>query len=158
VNDPGLGKGASVRLGMERNRPNTTIVGPLIGPETPGEPDELLERARRRVREQDERNKESTRLLRRLIVAFVLVVLLGVFSYAVLPTWGVRLHPMVPALSFIAILVGALLTGSGGEDRGSESDKDPPPDPNGCDDDGCAVGMCPGPRPLKIFREPRGRS
>jgi len=127
----------------------------MIGPDTPGDPDDLLDQARERVRQQDERNKESTRLLRRLIVAFVLVVLLGVFSYAVLPSWGVRLHPMVPALSFIAILIGALLTGFGGGDGG---DKGPPRDPNGhddgVDDDGCAVGMCPGPRPLKMFRDP----
>ena len=140
---------------MDDEHPNTTITGPLIGPGAPEDDGaDRLEAARQRVRAEDERNKESTRLLRRLIVAFILIVILGIVSYALLPQWGVRLHPMVPLLSFIAILVGALLTGSEREDE----DDDDPDDPGGGVDEGCAVGMCPGPRPLKMFRDPPRRS
>ena len=141
---------------MDDERPNTTITGPLIGPDAPEDGGvDRLEEARQRVRAEDERNKESTRLLRRLIVAFILIVILGVVSYAVLPQWGVRLHPMVPLLSFIAILVGTLLTGSGREDEDNDDDPD---DPGEGADEGCAVGMCPVPRPLKMFRDPPRRS
>ena len=74
------------------------------------DPDDLLEQARLRIRAQDEQNREGVKLARRLIVAFVLIMILGVVFYAVLPQYNLRLPPIVPALSFIAIVAGAILT------------------------------------------------
>jgi len=93
-----------------------------------------------------------------LIVAFILILILGVVFYVVLPEYGLKLDPLVPVLSFLAILIGAVM-------RAAEENKDPDdPDDNdsddscgsgGCGNDGCAVGMCPGPRPLRMFRHPK---
>lgn len=144
---------------MTDRRSNTTISGPLIGPDSRSYREEqssyLIEDARERIREQDEQNKEGVKLARRLIVAFILILLLGVIFYAVLPQWGLRLPPIVPALSFIAILAGAVLSAM------DQTKSDDPTDPDGtrvldqrtCNDDGCAVGMCSGPRPLRMFRD-----
>ena len=82
----------------------------FIGPDTPNDPDALLDDARRRVREEDDKNKESHRLARRLFVAFLLILLLGIGFYIVLPHYGLRLPPFVPILCFMSIFVGSLLT------------------------------------------------
>ncbi len=144
---------------MADRRSNTTITGPLIGPDSRSFRDEqssyLIEDARERIREQDDRNKEGVKLARRLIVAFILILILGVVFYAVLPRWGLRLPPIVPALSFVAILIGAVLSAmdqhapDDREDRGDTRVLDQ----RSCKDDGCAVGMCSGPRPLRMFRD-----
>lgn len=81
----------------------------FIGPDTPNDPDSLLDDARERVRHEDGRNKESHRLARRLLVAFIAIVLLGVVFYLVLPYYGLRLPPFVPLLCFGAIALGAIL-------------------------------------------------
>jgi len=82
----------------------------FIGPNTPSDPNALLDDARRRVRSEDERNKESFKLARRLLLAFVFIVLLGVVFYLVLPYYGLRLPPLVPILCFGAIAAGAILS------------------------------------------------
>jgi len=137
----------------------------FIGPDSPGtppappnDPDRLLDEARERIRLEDEQNREGVKLARRLIVAFILILILGVVFYVVLPEYGLKLDPMVPVLSFLAILIGAVMSAA-------EENKDPDdPDDNdsddscgsgGCGNDGCAVGMCPGPRPLRMFRHPK---
>ena len=142
---------------MDDRRSNTTISGPLIGPDSRSFRDEqssyLIEDARERVREQDERNKEGVKLARRLIVAFILILILGVAFYAILPQWGLRLPPIVPALSFVAILIGAVLSAVD-QNRSEERNEDTRVlDERSCKDDGCAVGMCSGPRPLRMFRD-----
>jgi hypothetical protein len=122
----------------------------FIGPDSHGDPDSLMNDARERVRDEDERNKESTKLARRLLIAFILIVLLGVGFYIVLPHYGLRLPPFVPVVCFIAIAIGALLnTGETPYEPGFDPDEDPD-----CDG-GCAVGMCPGPRPLRMFKDPK---
>ncbi len=132
-----------------------------IGPESHG--DSLMDEARDRIRAEDENNKEGVKLARRLVVAFILIVLLGVVFYAVLPQYGLKLDPMIPVLSFLTILIGAVLTAA--EEAKDSDDPDDPDDPddndnesggccNGDQNDGCAVGMCPGPRPLRMFRKP----
>jgi len=129
----------------------------FIGPNSPDDPDSLLEEARQRIHDEDERNKESNKLARRLLVAFILIVLLGVVFFIVLPYYGLRLPPFVPILCFGAIATGAILSAN-------ESDPDHDNDPGSGDgsggDDcdgggGCAVGMCPGPRPLRMFNKPK---
>ena len=82
----------------------------FIGPNTPNDPQGLMDDARQRVRDEDNRNKESHKLARRLLIAFVLIVLVGVMFYLILPHYKLRLPPFVPILCFIAIATGAILT------------------------------------------------
>lgn len=119
----------------------------FIGPDTHRDPGSLMDDARERIREEDDRNKESSKLARRLLIAFILIVLLGVGFYIVLPHYGLRLPPFVPIVCFIAIAIGALLnTGETPYDYSAD------PDDEDCDG-GCVVGMCPGPRPLRMFKD-----
>jgi len=137
--------------------PNDRVPQFLIGPDSHG--DSLMEEARDRVRREDEQNKEGVKLARRLIIAFVLILILGVVFYVVLPEYGLKLDPIVPVLSFLAILAGAILTAV--EENKDSDDPDDPDNPDNSDDedscgnDGCAVGMCSGPRPLRMFRHPK---
>jgi hypothetical protein len=79
------------------------------------------------------------------------IIVLGVGFYVVLPQFGVRLPPFVPLVCFGAIAVGAMLnTGESPYEDYEFDDED-----DGCGDGGCAVGMCPGPRPLKMFQDPK---
>ncbi len=149
-------------MSSEQDR-SSFYIGPGSSSTPPDDPDRLLDEARERIRKQDEQNKEGVRLARRLAIAFILIAILGVVFYVVLPEFGLRLDPIVPVMSFIAIFIGAVLTAS--EENKDEDDHwDDPDDPRGpngggggggCRDDGCAVGMCPGPRPLRAFRHPK---
>ena len=118
-----------------------------------------MDEARERIRVEDEQNKEGVKLARRLVIAFILILILGVVFYVVLPQFGLKLNPLVPVLSFLAILAGAILTAV--EESKDPDDPDDPESPDdsrgsgGCGNDGCAVGMCPGPRPLRMFRHPK---
>jgi undecaprenyl pyrophosphate phosphatase UppP len=116
-----------------------------------------MDEARERIREEDEQNKEGVRLARRLLIAFILIVILGVVFYVVLPEYGLKLDPMVPVLSFLAILIGAVMTAveENRDSDDSDDDEDYSCGSSGCGGDGCAVGMCPGPRPLRIFSKPK---
>ncbi|MBO6513701.1 MAG: DUF2975 domain-containing protein [Phycisphaerales bacterium] len=150
---------------MTDPQPPQFYIGPDSSGSPPDDPDHLLDEARERIRLQDEQNKESVRLARRLIVAFILIAILGVVFYIVLPQYGLKLNPLVPVLSFLAILTGAIL--SAREELKDEDDLwDDPDDPRGPNggpnsrpdsdcNEGCAVGMCPGPRPLRMFRHPK---
>lgn len=112
-------------------------------------PDDLLEQARARLRAEHEVNRyeeQGRRLARRLIVAFVLVVLLAVVFFIIVPKMGVHLPMFVPVLCFATIVLGALLAHAGDAPESRQARKRD-------DDCGCAVGCCPGPRPLKMFRE-----
>lgn len=117
-----------------------------------------MDEARERVRAEDEQNKEGVKLARRLVVAFILILILGVVFYVVLPEYGLKLDPMVPVLSFVAILVGAVMTAAEENKDPDDSDDDDSDDScnsGGCGGDGCAVGMCPGARPLRMFSRPK---
>ena len=132
----------------------------FIGPNSPNDPESLLDEARQRVRDEDELNKESTKLARRLLVAFVIILLMGVVFYIVLPYYGLRLPPFVPFLCFGAIATGAILSlneGDGPGTGGGDDDDTPGSGGGGCNDGGCAVGMCPGPRQLRMFKDPKGK-
>lgn len=157
---------------MTDPRPPQFYIGPDSSNTPPDDPDHLLDEARERIRLQDEQNKEGVKLARRLLVAFILIAILGVVFYIVLPQYGLKLSPLVPVLSFLAILAGAIL--SAHEELKDEEDLwDDPDDPRGPNggpnggpksgrdsdrnNDGCAVGMCPGPRPLRMFRHPKNK-
>ncbi|MEM7756301.1 MAG: hypothetical protein AAF297_11760 [Planctomycetota bacterium] len=90
-------------------------------------PDELLEQARRRVRtrrDEDEYGEQGKKLARRILIAFILILLTAAAFFVILPSMGLKLHPVVPLASFATIAIGAVLTHLG--------DKPPPfKDPNG---------------------------
>lgn len=126
----------------------------LIGPDMPTDPASLLDEARQRVHDEDAKNKESVKLARRLFIAFILITILGVVFYIVMPIYGLKLSPTIPILSFLAIFIGAVMTGieeqrSTNRDNGFDQDQED----SGCNNDGCPTGMCSGPRPLQMFRD-----
>lgn len=88
-------------------------IGPKAqGPDAPldDQPSYLIEEARERIRKADQREKETTAVARRLIVAFIAVVLLAVVFHIVMPVVGLHLPPIVPILCYVAIAFGAILT------------------------------------------------
>ncbi len=112
-------------------------------------PDDLLEKARLRLKAEHAANRyeeQSKRLARRIVIAFILIVLTGI-AFVVAPVMGVTVPPIVPILCFVTIVVGAVMAHAGDspEQREIKAKKK--------DDCGCAVGCCPGPRPLKMFRD-----
>ncbi len=79
-------------------------------------PDDLLEEARlrlRREREIDQYEEQGRRLARRLVVAFVLVLVTAVFFFLIVPRFGVHLPLFVPMLCFAVIAIGAVLAHKG---------------------------------------------
>lgn len=99
---------------MGDDRPNLRI-GPGAEPERAGDgfdPDALLEEARERIREREDPKRELKRTARRLVVALVLIAVLAVVCFGVLPAIGMTLPTWVPILTFVAIVVGAVLNAS----------------------------------------------
>lgn len=80
------------------------------------------------------------RVARRLVVAFLAIVALGILNYTVLYRFGAELNPVVLLTAFGVILASSILSMT---DKKSEATAEP--DPTDC---GCAVGMCSGPRPI----------
>lgn len=124
------------------------LIGPGLPNPRPGaplddQPSMLIEDARRRLREQDEGPGESSAILRRLVVAFVLVALLAILCLAVLPRYNVHLPPMVPLLAFVVIVAGALMSSYTPPRRKPKC---------GCEDEGRPI-CCSGPRPLRFPTE-----
>lgn len=111
-------------------------------------PDDLLEQARLRLKAEHDANRheeQGKRLARRIIIAFILIVITAV-AFFVAPVMGVDVPPIVPVMCFATIVLGSVMAHAG--DAPEESR------PNTRDDDcGCAVGCCPGPRPMKMFRD-----
>lgn len=95
---------------MDQHKHNDDAPQFFIGPNTPNDPDSLLDDARARVREEDDRNKESHRLAKRLFIALLAIIALGVIFYFVFPAFGLRLPPFVPMLCYAAIAAGAILS------------------------------------------------
>lgn len=80
------------------------------------------------------------RVARRLVVAFLAIVGLGILNYTVLYRFGAELHPVVLLGAFGVILAASVLSIPGNA-RQAQAQTDPA-------DCGCAVGMCSGPRPI----------
>lgn len=111
-------------------------------------PDELLEQARLRLKAEHAANRyeeQSKRLARRIVIAFVLIMLTAAVFFIGVPLMGVDLPLIVPAMCFITIVAGSVMAhvGDSPEHRAPTAKRD--------DESGCAVGCCPGPRPLKMF-------
>ena len=142
----------------DSDTPPQFLIGPDMQSGSPSDPASLLNDARERIHDEDAKNKESVKLARRLFIAMILITILGIGFYIVLPYFGVRLSPAVPILSFLPILIGTVLTAIEDERVRSENAPDTDdPDEGCCQSDGCATGMCPGPRPLRMFRDPPKR-
>ena len=85
--------------------------------------DEAFEAARRQFRDEHRANvreRETSKLARRLLIAFGLILLLAIGFYIVLPLFGVVLPAHITLLVFAAIAAGALLANEG---------EHPPPEP-----------------------------
>jgi len=116
-----------------------TRIGPGLDPTDPDSG--LMDRARREARCEDEEARASAALMKRLLLALVLVLVLAAVCFVVLPLYGMNLPIIMPLLAFAAIFLGSVLT-------------TPPPKPRPRPtDDGRAIGCCPGPRPLRSFRD-----
>lgn len=70
----------------------------------------LIEEARERLQRRERSEKESVRLARRLVLAFVAVMILAVSFHIVMPAFGLYLPPVVPILCYGAIAAGAIMT------------------------------------------------
>lgn len=87
---------------------------------------------------------QSRALARRIVVAFVLVALLAIISFFVLPAVGLNLPIVLPVSAFALIVIGTVMsTAPSGTPRAKRR----------CNDEGCAVGCCQGPRPPSWLRE-----
>lgn len=73
-------------------------------------PSFLIEDERTRVEAEQGRKRENNALARRLVGAFVAVVLLAVVFHLVMPAFKLRLPPVVPVLCYLAIAAGAILS------------------------------------------------
>ena len=94
---------------------------------------------------------DGGRLAKRLIIAFVAIIALGVVNIAVLRRFGVDLPPLVLLGSFGVILAASVLPSFEGRAKASSED-------DACADEGCAVGCCSGPRPVgELSRKARQR-
>ncbi|MFT5422716.1 MAG: hypothetical protein ACI89L_000481 [Phycisphaerales bacterium] len=125
------------------------LIGPGLDPTqpTPTTPTadparDLLEDARLKVRCENEEEEQTIALTRRLVIAFVLIILIGAVFFILMPYYGMNLPPIMPLMVFIAIAAGALLTAPKA-----------PKKKRCADDDGRAIGCCQGPRPLRSFRD-----
>jgi len=79
-------------------------------------PDDVLERARVRLKSEylrNQREREGRRLARRIFLAFGLILLSVFIFFLVLPLFGVWLPAYVPMLVFATIALGAVLAHSG---------------------------------------------
>ena len=95
----------------------------------------------------EEPTTDLGRLARRLVIAGVLIVALAVLNIFVLRRWGMDLPPEILFVSFGVIATASLM--SLGDLPQSKKPKQLALPHN---DAGCAVGCCPGPRPLRAFR------
>lgn len=120
---------------------------------TEGDRDLLIASRAAQIAQQraDAQAKEGARLARRLLGAGLVISLIAIASFVILPSMGLYLPLTVPVVAFVAIALGALLTGKA---------EGVLPDPDegarhGCGT-GCAPGRpvgCCGPQPLR-FRKP----
>jgi uncharacterized membrane protein YbhN (UPF0104 family) len=70
----------------------------------------LIKDARERPERAEQADRETAEVARRLVYAFVVVVLLAVVFHVAMPAFGLHLPAIVPILCYLAILAGAVLT------------------------------------------------
>lgn len=117
-------------------------IGPGVDPAPSA--DDLLDRARAEAKRREEEERLGGRIARRLFLAFIACLVIGVVCFVVVPNYaGITIPPIVPLLSFGAIAMGALVTMPRDESATNSE---------ACDD-GNPIGCCPGPRPMQAFRD-----
>lgn len=90
---------------------------------------------------EDPQAVDIKRVARRLVVAFLAIVALGILNYTVLYRFGAELNPVVLLATFGVILVATILSMSDNSQPSTLTEESEA-------DCGCAVGMCSGPRPI----------
>lgn len=94
---------------------------------------------------------DGGRLAKRLIVAFVLIVGMGIVNITVLRRYGVDMPPAVLLGVFAVILIASVISAVEAGSKRTPAEDD-------CADEGCAVGCCSGPRPVgELTRKARER-
>lgn len=94
---------------------------------------------------------DGGRLAKRLIIAFVAIIALGVVNIALLRRYGLDLPPVVLLSAFGVIFAASVIPSIEGRSKS-------PREEDACADEGCAVGCCSGPRPVgELSRKARER-
>lgn len=95
---------------------------------------------------------EVRRVSRRLVVAFVAVVSIGLLNFLVLRRFDADLHPLVLLGTFAVILIATVVSMIERTAPNAAGEPDSVTD-------GCAIGACPGPRPVgELSRRARAAS
>lgn len=145
---------------MTMDQHRSMLIGPGFDPTEPEyrvTDEDLDAQAQAEPREADpDMVPVDPRLLRRLVVAFVLIVVSAALFWGVLPHYGVALPAYVPILAFVAILIGSIMSSI--PERRLEQEETLNQLRNsscGCapDEDGVPIGCCQGPRPLQMFKK-----
>ncbi len=84
---------------------------------------------------------DGGKLAKRLIIAFLLIVAIGVVNIAVLRRYDVDLPPIVLLGVFGVILIASIVPSFENAVQRRDVEDD-------CTDEGCSVGCCSGPRPI----------
>jgi hypothetical protein len=101
---------------------------------------------------EDESSPEVRGVSRRLVVAFAAIVSIGLLNFLVLRRFDADLHPLVLLGSFAIILTASVFSLLDRSDGRAHEAADTAAD-------GCAIGACPGPRPVgELSRRARAGS
>lgn len=98
--------------------------------------------------EPEEPLTDGGRMFRRLIATLGIAMLVAGINFFVLRRFELELPPYLLMTTFGVIGVAGVMAAIAG--RGDEPKQGRP---DACDSDGCAVGMCPGPRPPRFLRK-----
>jgi len=108
--------------------------------------------------ERPDADADAPRFARRLLVAFVLIVIVALTCWVVLPRFGVHFPPIVPLLAFGVMLAPVVLPA---RTRGTRTSPIGGPHADGscaCSDAARPIGCC-GPRPVgEASRHARARA
>ncbi|MGP1271990.1 MAG: hypothetical protein ACTS22_01525 [Phycisphaerales bacterium] len=88
----------------------------------------------------DEQAADIRRVARRLVVAFVAIVAIGLINFTVLRQFNADLPPAVLLGTFAVILAATVISMADRQRSTTAENEDA--------DCGCAIGACPGPRPV----------
>ncbi|MEO0513126.1 MAG: hypothetical protein AAF108_09560 [Planctomycetota bacterium] len=107
--------------------------------------------------ETDGPETDGGRLFRRLLIALGLIIALVFGNAIMLRHFGVGLGPEILFSAFAVIAIAGVLTGlQRRDDEHSADERDADSrrsEPSRSEPEGCAVGLCPGPRPPRFLRK-----
>lgn len=99
---------------------------------------------------QEEAPTDGGRVLRRLLASGGVMMLVAGINFFVLRRYGLELPPYLLLTTFGVIATAGILACFAGEEQASDSQSERAAP---AQDEGCAVGMCPGPRPPRFLRK-----